>query len=203
VRRILALLAASTLVTSAQASQTPSKAFARFTSFDYVLTFVTPPGLYYCALPDDWEGSDHGTVLFFERPRAYMGVGFPSSARNYTPEVPHISLYYGYHMEESPLERCKRIAGYTRMMGKIRSVCAERDGKFEIRGVSTLYDVNGKADGEIGLSLVTTLARLRQDFATFARVAGALRNCRTSLADDKGKREYWGRSPACRDGNFY
>ena len=204
-RRLLAVLAVLIAVAPAQAAKGPRPANGRFTSFNYVLTFVAPPGLYYCRLPSDWVGSDHGTILFFEPPRACTGAGYPSSSRGFEPDVPRIELYYGYHMVDGPIDPCThRKAGTVRFMGGNRTVCAWRGGGFEIRSIGSLYNANGeKTDGEVFLTLITTPARLNRDYATFVQIAGDLRSCRATDRDAKGKIFSWGEGPACREGNFY
>ena len=65
----------------------PRRAVGDFTSSNYAITFKAPDYTYYCPLPDGWEGSDHGTILFLASPSACYGAGYPSSVADLNPAM--------------------------------------------------------------------------------------------------------------------
>ena len=70
-----------------------------YVSPNYNLSFRSPPGAYYCPLPKGWVGSDHGTILFLQRPARCGGAGYPSSSRGFEPAgLSRIDVYYGYRL---------------------------------------------------------------------------------------------------------
>jgi hypothetical protein len=72
------------LVVAAASLSTPIPTPPIFVAGDYALTFRAPPDTTTCALPPDWVGSNHGTVIFLRPPfsdsdgkSGSFGVGSP------------------------------------------------------------------------------------------------------------------------------
>ena|SRR5215472_294217 len=69
VRAFCVLLALMNLYGHVKAqTQPPLPAPGLYVTSNYGLMAKIPKGLTYCPLPEGWEGSDHGTVLFIEPP---------------------------------------------------------------------------------------------------------------------------------------
>ena len=70
---------------------------AQFASYNYGIAVRLPAGLYYCRIPDDWSGADHGRVLYLTPPKAC------DSTAGYVlgpvaEELPRIELFYAYNV---------------------------------------------------------------------------------------------------------
>jgi hypothetical protein len=177
----------------------PKLAPKQFVTAEYGLTFRVPKKSTYCPLPKDWVGSDHGTVVFLERPMRCGGVGYPSSARGFAPgDASRIELFYAYWMAESepPDGRCRRV-GQALFLGKKRPVCETRKGRVITRTISARYftDLEAKAY----FSLVTRPERLSTDMSAFRSAAASFRTCSTVWRDPDRKRRAFmtGRGPSC------
>ena len=70
------ILAAATVLVSAPIPTPPI-----FVTPVYALTFRSPSATTICALPVDWTGSDHGTVMFLLPPKQCGGARFPLRER--------------------------------------------------------------------------------------------------------------------------
>src|ERR1700761_7268156 len=97
-----------------------------FASEQYGLTFRTPPGSTYCSLPDNWTGSDHGTVIFLAPPKRCWGAGFPSSGRGFDGNAPRVEVFYAYDLGDDEEGRkpppCREV-GRVLFLGKTRPLC--------------------------------------------------------------------------------
>ena len=143
-----------------------------YATANHGLTFRTLPGMTYCPLPTGWVGSDHGTILFLDRPRRCGGAGYPSGSRDFEPEVARIEVYYGYAFEEA--SRRPRCAGARlRFFGAWRRLCTERQGGMIRASLHATYGSGREAD----LALVTRQARLATDLRIFRRLAATVRSC--------------------------
>ena len=83
----LAMAAAISAISSPR--PTPSA----FVSEQYGLTFRTPPTSTYCALPEDWVGSEYGTTIFLIPPKRCYGAGYPSSGRAFEGSASRIEVF--------------------------------------------------------------------------------------------------------------
>jgi hypothetical protein len=153
-----------------------------YATANYGLTFRSPPGTTYCPLPRDWVGSDHGTVLFLERPRSCGGTGYPSSSRNFEPAVARIELYYGFVARDdpAPLPRC--AGARIPFAGARRPICIRRQGNAVEAESHAYYALDppghhGNSPSEAIMRLVTRPDRLGRDLALFRRFATTVRTC--------------------------
>lgn len=168
------------LLADAARPHPPQRAHGQYTSQSYALAFPPVRGTWTCPIPPDWVGSDHGTILFLTPPARCYGIGFPSIARGFEPgTTPRIEVYYDRTFIDDgirPLtaKSCRRIAT-ARLFGSERPVCAMK-AKVGLRTVriASLYHQN---EYEVELTLVTTAARYRRDFATLQRLAAAIGTC--------------------------
>lgn len=180
---------------AAAAAIAPLPAPSVFVTSNYGLTFRTPPHAFHCPLSKDWVGSDHGTVVFLERPTACFGAGYPSSSRGYAPEdLPRVDVFYAYWSEDLTAPPCSR-AGQVRLMGRLRPVCRERIGKLVRLSSTARYKADIAAEATV--SLVTTPARLDYDLAAFRIVAASMAACRADWKDDRGRPFTIGTGPPC------
>jgi hypothetical protein len=155
------------------------------------LTFHSPPGAIYCPLPDDWEGSDHGTILFLSPPTSCYGAGYPSSARGFEPgETPRIEVYYDYWMGDGVETRppCHKV-GVARLFSKSVPLCRDVDHGMVVVSVWSRYMADIEA--EVSLTLITTPQREAADIRTFVATADTVRTCSAewSDSDDKTKKK--------------
>lgn len=189
-----ALVAAplAVLLPSALFAAAPRPTPPAFATPQYGLTFRTPPGATYCPLPRDWGGSDHGTVVFLERPRACGEIGFASSSRDFSPaNVAFVSLYYGYVTDDSPPPHCQ-VTGRLALLGRVRPICRDRARGMIWLRVATTYvsDRHMTRSGvpsEAVLTLVTRTSRLARDLIVFRRLAASLRTCSSVWTRDDGR----------------
>lgn len=167
----------------------PLVAPPQFMTGMYGLTLKVPTGAFYCPLPSDWVGSDHGTTIFLQRPRSCGGVGYPSSSRSFQPaQAARIQIYYGYvtwdETDAPPRPRCKQVASI-RFLGASRQVCERKEAGLVIREVQARY--KSDSDAEAVLTLVTTTKRLKADMATFRLTAVSVRPCSQQHESNKEK----------------
>lgn len=205
VRRIRAVASSLLLLlwtSSASAghdSPAPRLAPSQFATGQYGLTFRVPRGATYCPLPNDWVGSDHGTTIFFERPRRCLGAGYPSSGRGFEPEkLARFELFYSYWMgeDEPPDPACHRV-GQTIFLGTKRPICEERSHGMITFTVSARYFTDIEA--EAYFSLVTRPERVPRDLVAFRSAARSFRTCSALWHDSNHKKKDFttGRGPRC------
>ena len=182
----------------------PALAPSVYVTSNYALTFRSPPGAFYCPLPDDWVGSDHGTTLLLIQPTACGEVGYPSSGRAFTPEsTPRIEVYYGYWDAEDALAPgpCRQV-GTASLMGGDQPLCRTDAEGFVVVKVTAHYEADIPA--ELDLTLVTTPARLARDLAAFRAMAGTARACAAAWKDDNGRPFTLGHGAPCpEDGRTF
>ena len=164
---------------------------------NYGLTFRVPPHAFYCPLPKDWSGSDHGTVIFLEPPGSCSGGGLASSSRRFERDVSRIEIYYGHDLsDDAPSEprACDRVA-QVRFLGSDTPVCRSMDN-----GAITLR-ARGKyrsdAPAEADFALVTTAARLAHDFTVFRELLASAKACRTKGMKQQGRSDRGAPDVAC------
>jgi len=184
---------AATAVASA-----PLQAPSAFVSEQYGLTFRTPPGSSYCALPDDWVGSDHGTVIFLAAPERCYGAGYPSSGRSFDGKPPRIEVFYAYDMGDDEGQKpppC-REAGRVVFLGKARQLCRTPSRQGIEVSVSAKYEADVPA--ETTLTLVTSAGRLKDDLLKFEILLQSAKTCTATWHDDKGGKPFaTGSGPPC------
>lgn len=188
----------------------PKFAVGDFTSSNYAVTFRAPEHAYYCPLPENWEGSDHGTVVFFTKPKACYGAGYPSSDRGFEPgDVPRIEIYYGYDLDQSEGDqrppRC-HSAGTALLFGKSAPLCEETNDGLAIITARGHYTADQPA--MLSVTLVVSPADVPRFFPTFKTVLSSARPCRAKweASDDHGRivnSGYTGHVPACPAGKWY
>ncbi len=192
------------LAMAAAMAPPPALAPPVFVSSNYALTFRPPPGAFYCPLPADWVGSDHGTTLLLTQPTTCGAAGYPSSGRAFTPEnTPRIEVYYGYwDADDAPAPDPCRQVGTVALLGGDQSLCRTDAEGFVVVKVTAHYEADVPA--ELDLTLVTTPARLARDLAAFRAMAGTARACAAAWKDDKGRPFTLGRGAPCpADGSMF
>ena len=204
-RRRLLLLAALVLGTQPLGAAAPKAAPLRFTTQLYALTMLSPANGSYCPLPPDWVGSDHGTIVFLERPRVCGGAGYPSSGRGFRPaNAPRIEVYYAYWMEEDepPPPPCHRV-GDVRLFSRLHPICQAHDDGMITQTVQGRYRAD--IESQVILTLVTTPDRLGRDGAAFRRMVESIRTCKATWHDagHKSKGFTIGTGQPCPAGTFY
>lgn len=180
----------------------PLPAPKEFASELFGLTFKIPSNGSYCALPADWSGSDHGTVIFLAPPKKCFGAGYPSSGRGFDGNVPRIEVFYAYDVAEddeaSKPPPCKTI-GRVRFLGKVRRLCEESSRQGVQVSVSAKYSADEPA--ETTLTLVTPQAQLADHLPKFKRLLESTRTCSATWHDDKGGKPITtGSGPLCPEG---
>ena len=192
------------LVVAAASLSTPIPTPPIFVAGDYALTFRAPPDTTTCALPADWVGSNHGTVIFLRPPKECDGVGYPSSSRSFSDDVPRIEVFYAYWFAApgSGPEPCGRAVGRIKFVAKARKLCQARQGQDLRISVSARYTADAPAWVE--LTLVTTPKRLAMDLGTFRQLARSVRPCKVSFSGSDGKSASFGvGSPCPVEGKFF
>jgi len=188
----------------------PKRAVGDFTSSNYAITLKAPEHAYYCPLPDGWEGSDHGTVLFLALPKACYGAGYPSSGRGFEPrDVPRIEVYYGYDLDDSEdnheLPPC-HTAGTARLLDKAAPLCRETKDGLAIITAEGRYVADQPA--VLSVTLVVSPTDVSRFLPTFKMVLASMHPCRDrwEASDEHGKIVkfgYIGHGPACPSGQWY
>ncbi len=188
----------------------PRRAVGDFTSSNYAITFKAPDYTYYCPLPDGWEGSDHGTILFLASPSACYGAGYPSSSRGFEPgDVPRIEVYYGYDLDTSedvPQPPPCRAAGVALLLDRAAPLCRKTEDRLTIITAKGRYMADQPA--ELSVTLVARSAEVSRFLPTLKAVLGSMRPCRArwEASDEHGKivkSGHIGRGPACPSGQWY
>ncbi len=181
----------------------PKAAPPVFVTSIYGLTFKTPLGSFYCPLPDDWVGSDHGTVVFLESPGGCGGAGYPSSSRGFERNVPRIEIFYAYWMgEDEPSPPPCSKAGRTQLFSTPRPLCRDDQDGWVTITVSARYlaDIPAK----VNVTLVTEPSRLDQDIRKLIRLTSSMQPCSSVWTSDKGKKSVVGSGPRCpKDGEYF
>jgi hypothetical protein len=204
----------------------PLRARWRFASYQYGIAVRVPPGLYYCPIPEDWVGADHGRSLYLTPPtRCDSTAGYVLGPVG--EQLPRIDLYYAYNVGEGDYPdgsrpprtaaelaqrdcaRPHRLRDVT-LLGQPALACEERhDAAIDIV-VSTTYDLEPRAerdspDAQLSITLVTTPARLASDRATFNSFVRNVYQCKAQWGS--GDKSFWigaapGR-PACPRNGFW
>jgi hypothetical protein len=175
------------LCASPAAAAQPLQAPPRFVSPQYGLTFRTVAGMSYCPLLRGRTGSDHGTVIFLQRPRRCGGAGFPSTSRAFLPrDAARIELYYRYWMGDDEPSSCRQVATL-RFLGRPRPVCRRDENGLIVEEVRARYMADVEA--EAVLTLATTPSRLRRDREAFRRLAESSRACTSAWSNPTGKKK--------------
>jgi hypothetical protein len=189
-----------TALAMAAAVSLPLPAPGQFVTEQYGLTFETPARSSYCALPKDWVGSDHGTVIFLVPPKRCLGAGYPSSGRGFDGDVPRIEVFYGYSTRDDAVDQapppCARI-GSAEFLGKARPLCRIHvQGRKGISAEADYPVENGAANAV--LTLVTTPVRLRADLSKFKLLLKSARTCTATWKPDDGGAPFTtGSGPPC------
>lgn len=99
------------LALAAVSLSTPIPTPPIFVAGDYALTFRAPPNTTTCPFPADWVGSNHGTVVFLRPPKGCGGVGYPSSSRSFSENVPRIEVFHAYWIGDPGTgpKPCRRV----------------------------------------------------------------------------------------------
>lgn len=177
-----------------------------FVSEQYGLTFRTPPHSFFCGLPADWAGSDHGTIIFLARPKRCFGAGYPSSGRGFSGDPSRIEVFYAYDVAEDESgekpPRCHEIARAT-FINSVRPLCSAPSSRGVQVSVSAKYTA-GESD-EAELTLVTSRARLKADLIAFRNLLQSARTCTATWHDDRGGKPFnTGAGPPCPgDARFF
>ena len=162
-----------------------------FVTEQYGLTFDNPIGGSYCALPADWSGSDHGTVIFLAPPKTCFGAGYASSGRGFDGNAPRIEVFYGYDVaddeEASKPPPCKTI-GHVMFLGATRRLCRQSSRQGVEVSVSAKYSADQPA--EMTLTLVTSRSRLADELPKFEKLLRSTRTCTATWHDDKGGKPF-------------
>jgi hypothetical protein len=170
-------------------------------SAQYGLTFDAPNSGFYCALPADWSGSDHGTVIFLAPPKRCDGAGYPSSGREFNGNPPRVEVFYAYDVADDDVGSkpppCKTI-GHVRFLGQSRQLCRKSSRQGVDVSVSAKYSADQPA--ETTLTLVTSRSRLADDLPKFERLLESARTCTATWHDAKGGEPFTtGSGPPCPD----
>jgi hypothetical protein len=170
---------------------------------NYNLTFHVPPKSFYCPLPRDWLGTDHGTVIFLESPGGCSGNGYASSDRGFERDVARIGIYYGWDFSEDSDESaaaskpCEAV-GHSHFLGRDTPICkTNKDGKI-ILGVKGKYDADSPAEAEF--VLITTADRFARDFAIFRALLISARPCSLQWTYGKSQTGRSGTGARCPSG---
>lgn len=182
-------------------AEPPQPAHGVFVSHVYAIRLrAAIPGLTYCRVPEDWTGSDHGTILFLVPPRSCEGVGYPSSSRGFEPgDTPRIEFYYG--RTEQAAQPC-HARGAVYLLGRHRPLCPSSDGVLAVRSLRALYVADSLT--EATFTLVTPSRRLPRDVGTLRALAASAQVCSEPWHDaaNHPRRTGWG-PPCPPSGDFY
>lgn len=173
----VALAAGLRIAANTHAPMAPLPTLPVFVSFAKGITFRAPAGSTYCPLPDDWSGSDHGTIMFLRAPRACGSAGFPSSSRDFEPyDTPRIEVYYDYWMDDGNFltGTCQKV-GVVQFLGRPRLYCRNERNDQVIINIWSRYKAD--MDAEVAVTLVTNLRRESRDMSAFRFVTASMRSC--------------------------
>ena len=184
----------------------PLPAKRNYATGNYGLTFRPPEHAMYCPLPKGWVGSDHGTVIFLEPPRACYGAGFPSSSRGFEPaDTPRIEVYYGYFLgeDEEKTAQCKST-GTATLFGKKTNLCRDMWHGLATISVSGRYIADLPA--ELSATLVAKPGDLSRYMPQFTALVASIRTCSekwTGGGADGTKTFVIGQGPPCPAGGWF
>jgi len=180
----------------------PRSAVGVFASANYAVTFLAPEDAFYCPIPNDWTGSDHGTTIFLERPVACYRPGYPSSSRGFEPDVPRIEVFYGLDVVDAKdAARPCRGVEKVRLLGAFHDLCKTADPARIVLSVSAKYTSFDAS--ELDISLVTTQARLSHDLHLFRDFLTTVSTCKDSDDRLKGSLSTWGKGRPCPVADWY
>ncbi|TCS15369.1 hypothetical protein [Caulobacter sp. BK020] len=187
------------LALAAAAATAPLPAPGAFVSEQYGLTFQTPQGSSYCALPADWTGSDHGTVIFLTPPKHCYGAGYPSSGRGFSGDPRRIEVFYAYDAndveDEQKPPKCDQV-GKVVFLGETRPLCRTSSRRGIEISVTARYAADVPALAI--LTLVTSPDRLASDLRDFKALLQSARTCTATWLNDQGGNSFTtGSGPAC------
>jgi hypothetical protein len=199
------------LIADAPDGVPPKPAPPVFATPERGLTFATPAGSTYCPLPDDFVGSDHGTLIFLAPPeRCSNDAGYPSVARGFLPAAtPRIEVFYAYRLDDSevgPAKKC-RSAGTIQLFGAAQPLCLDHGGRTPSYSVQGIYQADSGM--MLILTLVTSRARAAQDLKALEALAASARACSSiwHSEDVNGKRDgpdgHLGTGPLCPEDSQY
>jgi len=199
----LIFLASLPLFMSAAWAAGPLPAPKQYVTPNYGLTFSTPAGSSFCPLPEGWVGSDHGTMLFLDRPQECGGAGYPSIDRGFSPDsTPRIEVYYAYWMDEDePKSPHCKMDGWANLMGQRRAICVGKRGDLITEETEALYLASSAS--KVVVTLVTTPTRRERDLATFRALTASMHSCATEFKDVPGKTDVVGTGQACPPGGWF
>jgi hypothetical protein len=178
----------------------PERAPTRFTTHDFGLTAVIPPGLVHCPTPVGWAGGDHGITVYLTPPLVCDG-GAPQAAADEAERLPQIRLYYvrnaaagsdGGGPPRSNAALHRQACGETlsdwpvrmAMLGVPAATCFAHRGDVITLAVGTLYrqeragSVDALPDSIVWLVLQTNAARYVYDLGIFRTALLSVRQCR-------------------------
>jgi hypothetical protein len=162
-----------------------------FVTEQYGLTFRIPQGSYYCALPDDWVGADHGTVIFLKPPKQCRGAGYPSSGRGFDGDPPRIEVFYAYDIGDQENDqvrpRCKSV-GQAVFLGRTRQLC-ETSHRHKI-AIAVFAKYRSDSPAQTTLTLETSPGRLQDDLRKFRGLLQSAKTCTATWRDDKGGKPF-------------
>ncbi len=174
----------------------PLPAKGTFVSPSYALTFVVPLDLTYRPLPDDWVGSDHGTVLFLVPPRTCDGAGYASMARGFEPPtIPRIEVEYERWDDTFHSQPCQQT-GHIQFLGRLRPLCRSRWRGMAVREVRGLYVADDQT--EAIFTLVTFPSRLSRDLRVLVALAASARPCAIPWQDAQRRTHVEGSGRPCK-----
>jgi hypothetical protein len=188
----------------------PQPARSRFASYQYGIAVQVPTGLYYCSIPEDWVGADHGRTLYLTLPKQCdRTAGFVLGP--VAEELPRIELYYGYNVAEAQYsdglrpartatelarQGCSRPRRFpdVRLLGRPAVGCEGQHGTAVEVSASATYDLEHRAgssspDAMVSISLTTTRARLASDRLTFNSFVRSVYQCATQWRS--GDKTFW------------
>jgi hypothetical protein len=162
--------------------QKPRRAEGSYTSYDYALTFEAPDHATYCPLPHDFQGSDHGTIIFLRPPSNCGGAGYPSSDRAFEPaDVPRIEVFYDFGAGIS--DRCNP-AGSVSLFGTTTALCRDNSQGLASLSVIGHYGLDRSSTVEVSLTLITKRSELDKYIPQFWNVISSVKPCRAEWFDD-------------------
>lgn len=195
-------LALAGLFPSLAAEPAPRPAPPIFGTQQYALVADIPPGLTYCPLPANWNGSDHGTQVYLVPPdQCGEPRGYSSSMRTPASFVPSIEIFYNRNIavihrddrQDSPPETNAELADQMCgdvyaplppgivLLGTPAAGCrADQDGIATFQAMVLYANADSpanKPDRVLIVSLETTPDRLRSDLAIFTWIAARIRVC--------------------------
>jgi len=196
-------LIATQLFTSVAWAHGPLPAPSRYVTQNYGLTFKVPVGASYCPLPPGWVGSDHGTAILLERPRACDGAGYASIDRGFSlPSLPRIDIYYAYWLgDDEPKPPACDANVWTKLFGQRHAICLGQIDGIITEETRALYTFDGPV--QVIVTLTTTSARRERDQTALRALTASMRSCKTRLTNAAGKHFVFGTGQACPVGGWF